>query len=77
MKIFSSHPIGLVKTRGSSMLTIATGFRTAEGARSAAIRHARLESFLAEFMDESAVNLRSDCALIPLPCVCVNTENPL
>lgn len=36
----------------TKLLTLAHGFKTAEGARLAAIRHARLESFLADFMDE-------------------------
>jgi len=36
----------------TKLLKLATGFQTTEGRRLAAIRHARLESFLAQFMDE-------------------------
>lgn len=36
----------------TKLLKLASGFQTAEGARLAATRHARLESFLADFMDE-------------------------
>lgn len=36
----------------TKLLKLASGFQTAEGIRQAAIRHARLASFLAEFMDE-------------------------
>lgn len=36
----------------TKLLTLASGFQTAEGARLAAVRHARLESFLTAFMDE-------------------------
>ncbi|WP_416425050.1 HD domain-containing protein [Pseudomonas sp. App30] len=36
----------------TKLLTLAVGFQTAEGARLATVRHGRLESFLADFMDE-------------------------
>lgn len=36
----------------TKLLKLASGFKTAEGARLAAERHARLEVFLADFMDE-------------------------
>lgn len=36
----------------TKLLKLASGFQTEEGTRLAAQRHARLESFLAEFMDE-------------------------
>ena len=38
----------------TKLLRLASGFQTPEGARLAAIRHQRLESFLHEFMDEIA-----------------------
>ncbi|UBM27268.1 HD domain-containing protein [Pseudomonas sp. p1(2021b)] len=36
----------------TKLLRLASGFKTPEGARLAAIRHARLEAYLADFMDE-------------------------
>lgn len=36
----------------TKLLNLASGFQTGEGARLAAVRHARLVSFLADFMDE-------------------------
>lgn len=36
----------------TKLLKLASGFRTCEGARLAAERHARLEAYLADFMDE-------------------------
>jgi uncharacterized protein len=36
----------------TKLLKLASGFQTAEGARLAAVRHARLNSFLDDFMEE-------------------------
>ncbi|MNJ76405.1 putative hydrolase [compost metagenome] len=36
----------------TKLLKLASGFRTCEGARLAAERHARLEAYLADFLDE-------------------------
>lgn len=40
----------------TKLLKLASGFKTAEGARLAAERHARLEAYLADFMEEVGAN---------------------
>lgn len=44
----------------TKLLKLASGFQTAEGARLAAVRHARLNSFLEDFMDEIGASSRAE-----------------